>query len=675
LAAELRVIHSRSGVSLKQLERHVHVSDSSLSRYLAGQVVAPWPVVEALCRLGNGDARKLRKLWETARETIRKNRSAAVAAVDVIEPAAAAAVGAPHRRPPAGNRLPRDVQDFTGREAEVRFLLTRDDPAAVGVAVVLIDGMAGVGKTALAVHTAHLLAADHPDGLLYLDLHGHTPGTGRLGAAPALRILLGSLGVPSDRLPESVPELAALWRAELAGRRILTVLDNAADEDQVSPLLPGAAGCTVLVTSRRRLADLDGVRHISLDVLPDADAAALFAEGVGGPRPGTEPEAAAEVRHLCGHLPLALRLASARLRHRPAWRVADLAELLRDEQSRLAELGTRDRGVAAAFAVSEQHLTPTQLRTFRLCGLIPGEDFDPFLAAAVTDLPVPEVRRLLEGLVDVHLVQQPAIGRYRFHDLLRQHARDTAAASEPADGLRLAVGRMLDFYLSSATTADRWLTRLGEPVGDRPGAPPATRPEIASAEQAKTWMGAERVNLHVAVRYAADHGYPGHAVDLSRAMFGFLIGQGYTAQAQNLLQTAVDTARSTGDRPGQACLLLHLGVTLGVAERHGPATDVLHQSLELYRELDDRTGQAAALSELGETHRQLGAYDEAGDYQRRALALLDGLGDEFGESSCREGDLPQGRARLRAALAIDEGLGTRDTERIRARLEALGFGG
>jgi DNA-binding SARP family transcriptional activator len=341
---------------------------------------------------------------------------------------------------PARDDLPGDVARFTGRTAELSRLVAvpPGSPAAV---VAAIDGMAGVGKTTLAVHAAHLLAGNHRDARLFLGLHGHTPGRPPTTPMAALDTLLRALGVPGSRIPDDLDARAARWRAELATRSALVVLDDAADLAQIRPLLSGTARTLVLVTSRRRLVGLDSALSVSLDALPEADAVALFA-GVLGDDRAADTGAVHDVVDRCGYLPLAIRLAAARLRARPSWPVRYLAERLRGLGWPLAELEADGCGVAAAIAPSCDHLAPPARRMFRLLGLHPGPDFDAPAAAALAAVAVPEAERLLENLVDDHLLRQSAAGRYRFHALVRRHAHAAALAEEPEPERRAALRRV-----------------------------------------------------------------------------------------------------------------------------------------------------------------------------------------------------------------------------------------
>ena len=317
----------------------------------------------------------------------------------------AISTGTPRTR----NSLPADKLDFTGRTHE-RARLVDADAAPVRV----IDGMPGIGKTTLAVHVAHELRAAYPDAALFIDLHGHSDRHPPMTTADALDALLRMLGVPVEQIPAEPDDRAARWRAELAGRKALLVLDNAADAAQVRPLLPGSPDCLVLITSRRRLAALDGAQPLSLTVLPPADALALFT-GMVGARAAADPTATAALLRGCGYLPLAIRILGARLRARPAWSVVDILA----QQRRLGELTTGDRSVSAAFMVSYRDLPEPSQHLFRFLGAHPGPDLDSRLVAALTDLDADSAEAALEGLVDARLLESIGPGRYHFPDLLR----------------------------------------------------------------------------------------------------------------------------------------------------------------------------------------------------------------------------------------------------------------
>jgi DNA-binding SARP family transcriptional activator len=342
------------------------------------------------------------------------------------------------------NFLPRDLPDFVGRDTELdrlaAALLTTG-----GNAVHALSGMAGVGKTALAVRLGHRLAAWFPDGQLFVDLHTHNSRHAPLTAQAALHTLLRQLGIDSDRIPGRLDESAALWRSLLVGRKILVVLDDVADAAQVRPLLPGGGtDCRFVITSRSHLTSLDAVGVTPLDVLPDAMAADLFATVAGAHRVAGHDEEVREIAARCGFLPLALRIAAARLRDRPLWTVEHLLSLLRDEHRRLPALSAGDRGVGAALTSSYRRLSPAHQRLYRLLGDFPGVDIVPAAEG---------MARLLEDLVDMNLVSQPTLGRYRLHDLVRDHARETARA-RPARRRRPTVDHLCAFDRQATDACD-----------------------------------------------------------------------------------------------------------------------------------------------------------------------------------------------------------------------------
>ncbi|MFI6598419.1 BTAD domain-containing putative transcriptional regulator [Nonomuraea sp. NPDC050536] len=509
-------------------------------------------------------------------------------------PAAAAA-------PKRANHLPYDTPDFTGRAGE----LGRIEPTGDGVTLWTVDGMAGSGKTTLAVHAAHRLAARYPDAQLFVDLRAHTAGQAPLDPGGALETLLRQLGVPADRLPATAEERAALWRAELAGRRVLLVLDNAADADHVRPLLPGACAALVLVTSRRRLTGLDGAHAVSVDVLPDGDARALFGDIVGE-RAAAEPEAVLEVLRLCGFLPLAVRIAAARLQHRPRWSVAYLADRLRDHRRRLSELSTSDKGVAAAFALSYEHLEPAQRRMFRLLGLHPGPDVDAEAAAALAGLTADEAEDLLESLLDTHVLLQHEPGRYTFHDLLREHARETAFAEEDEAEREQALARLFGHYLSGVTA------------------------------RRASWLEAERANLIAVAVHATDHELPGDTGHDVTVLHRHLYDRAH-ADALALYGQALQAARTRGDRSAEARTLIDLGWVRWRHADYDRSAEEFERALELSAEIGERYGQARALQGLGHVRLRRGD-EQSGNREHqdahadfvRALDLYRELGDRIG---------------------------------------------
>ncbi|GGW08057.1 SARP family transcriptional regulator [Streptomyces narbonensis] len=531
--------------------------------------------------------------------------------------------------------LPYDLPDFTGREDELDGLVRLWSGSNGGVVTIsAIDGMAGVGKTTLAVHAGHRLAEHFPDGQLFVDLQAHTAGQAPLDAGAALEVLLGQLGVPTQQIPASVAGRAALWRSELSGRRVLAVLDNALGADQVRQLLPGASRALVLITSRRRLTDLDGAHALSLDVLPAADAMELFTAVVGD-RAAAEPLAVLDVLQLCGFLPLAVRIAAARLHHRPRWTVAHLADRLRDQRRRLSELATSERGVAAAFTLSYQQLTPDQQRMFRLLGLQPGRDIGPEAASALTGLPLDEAETLLEDLLDAHVLTQHQLGRYTFHDLLREHALATAATQETPDARREALGRLFHHYLHTASTAVDHLYPEGRNRRPRIPAPDTPAPPPQDEAEAIAWLDGERANLMATGQYAARHDWRPHTGHLAATLHRYLLGHAHQADAMALHALALEAARRSGDTAAEARTLLDLGeVHFWWHGAYEQAAEHYRQALDLARGIDDRGAEARARQNLGTLTTRKREYDEAHEHCAQALALFRELGDRGGEARC-----------------------------------------
>ncbi|MQA86647.1 MAG: tetratricopeptide repeat protein [Streptosporangiales bacterium] len=536
-------------------------------------------------------------------------------------------------------QLPADLATFTGRAAELEQLLatTVDEggrgtstPAAMVISA--IDGMAGVGKTALAVHVAHRMADRFPDGQLFIDLHGFTQGVAPVDPGDALDRMLRDLGVPGEQIPHDLDARAALYRSRLADRRMLILLDNAATESQVVPLLPGTPGCLVLVTSRRRLTGLDDARALSLDVLPLGDALTLLTRIVGEERLAGEPRTLlAEIVQLCGRLPLGIRIAAARLRARPGWTLANLAERLRDHQHRLGELEAGHRSVTAAIDVSYRQLDSGQRRMYRLVGLHPGADIDTYAAAAMADAPLRRAVRLLDDLADAHLLQEPTPGRYQFHDLIRAHASAAGADEETESDRRAAVTRLLDHYVHTAATAmdalypyevDRW---------PHPPQPHTPTPVLADGRRAAGWVDAELTNLLAAAEHAATHGWPAHTADLSAILHRHLRTRAYYGHAHSLHTYALQTARNTGDRTGELIALRSLGDVCRMQGRYQPAIDCYLQALQIARDIGHRTGELYAVAGLGHVHRMQGRYQPASDRYLQALQIARDIGHRTGE--------------------------------------------
>jgi tetratricopeptide (TPR) repeat protein/DNA-binding XRE family transcriptional regulator len=535
----------------------------------------------------------------------------------------------------ATRTLPRDIASFTGRKSELVRLQEslKDDMAGGGVVGIhAIDGMAGIGKTSFAVHAAHLLAPRFPDGQIFLRLHGHTPGQSPVRPTDALATLLACVGVAPQQIPAGVEARAGLWRDRLSGKKVLLVLDDATSSEHVRPLLPGSAGTLILVTSRRRLAALPEALPITLDILDPGDAAALFVRLAG--RPGLQEGEAgvADVVRLCGHLPLAISLMAGQLKHHPIWSATGLAAGLASAQDRLAAMHAEDDSIAAAFDLSYQELTADQQRLFRRLGLQPGADIDAHAAAALDGNDIVAASVLLDDLYAHHLINEPIQGRYRFHDLIREHARALAAADDPAE-CEAAIDRLLSYYLHTGRAADRHLARrtsagLVAITCDRP----SHAPQLDTRDQAASWMDAERFNLHAAADYAALHDRPSYAINIPVVMHGFLRTQGHWSQAFVLHRTAQGIARRVGDRLGEAVALSDLGDIQHLTGDYPAAVTSLSPALELFRALGNRLGEANTISYLGLIRYLTGDYPAAIDSLTQALELYRNLGDRRGEA-------------------------------------------
>ena len=543
---------------------------------------------------------------------------------------------------PALRTLPRDVAAFTGRARELEHLVAAVSQAGGNeklISVHAVNGMAGVGKTAFAVHAAHRLSALFPDGQIFLRLHAHTPGHRAVDPAEALGTLLLTTGVAPWHIPQGLDARSAAWRGHLAGKRMLLVFDDAAGTDQVRPLLPGSPGCLVLVTSRRRLTALDAL-PISLDMLPPGEAAGLFVRSAARTGLRADESAVAEMVRLCGCLPLAIRLVAARLGHHPALEVGDLASEMASARDRLTAMQAEDISVAAAFDLSYQDLTTDQQRTFRRLGLHPGADIHAHAAAALNNTEVAQARRDIEALYDQHLLTELTYDRYRMHDLIREHARSLAAVDPPAER-DAALDRLLEYYLRSVRVAGSYLARR---IPARPAlampTPPGCIPDPPAREEAVAWMDAERHNLLAAVRYAARHGRPRYAAAIAAEMHDFLRVHGDWDTALSLHQTAADAAHlargrsaEPEDQRAEAGSLADFGDMQYLSGSFRAANASLRRAAELYRDLDDRLGKANVLSTLGRTQEMIGDTRGAAASYEQALDLYRGLRSVLGEAT------------------------------------------
>jgi tetratricopeptide (TPR) repeat protein/transcriptional regulator with XRE-family HTH domain len=611
-------------------------------------------------------------------------------------------------------QLPAAVAHFEGRAAELRLLADLLGSAPAGghaVMISAIGGTAGVGKTSLAVHFAHQVAAGFPDGQLYLNLRGFGPSADPVSPEEAVRGFLDALGVPSGHVPAGLDQQAALYRSLLADKQMLVLLDNARDEQQLRPLLPAGPGCLVIVTSRRQLSGLAAAQAallLSLDVLSDAESLRLLTARLGAARVAAEPAAAGELISLCARLPLALSVASARAVTRPGLPLAALAAELRDSSGRLDVLDAGDAAasVRAVFSWSYQNLSEPAARMFRLLGVHSGPDISLPAAASLAGLPRRRAGALLGELTSANLLAEQAQDRYGFHDLLRAYAAGQAAAADGEAGRRAAIGRVLDHYLHTAHQAFLRLDPAHRPIALARAQPGVSPEALAEDEQAMAWLQAEQQALLGAITQAADGGFDAHAWQLPWTLTAFFdrrgrwqdiiatqrialaaarrlgevtvqahahhqIGRAFTRLGQPIAAgghelRAVSLFARIGDKDGQALAHIGIGWTLSDHGRYDGALDHAGQALELFRAAGDRHGQAGALNNLGWYHILAGNVPAGIGYGRRSGDLFRELGirsgeaitwDTIGNGYHRLGDQPRAIDCYQSAVRLFRGLG------------------
>jgi DNA-binding SARP family transcriptional activator/tetratricopeptide (TPR) repeat protein len=563
----------------------------------------------------------------------------------------------PVSRPPAvvpgytPAQIPAGVVDFTGRAEYVSRLckeLTATAPAAVVVSA--LSGTGGIGKSALAVHVAHLIAGEFPDGQLFVNL----AGTSAEPAAPgeALARLLRDLGVPAGDIPSGLEERSARFRSVLSGRRLLLVLDDARDAAQVRPLLPGSPACAVLVTSRIRMPDLAGSRQSGLDVLQPDEGRELLARIVGSARAAAEPEAVTEVVRLCAGLPLAIRIAGAKAVARPGWSIADLAGRMAAEHSRLGELALGDLAVRASFRLSYDGLADAAAAAFRLLGLLPVGEFGLGVAAALLDLPPPHAERLLDVLTDAHMLEAPAPGRYRLHDLLRLFAAELAATELEPARRSAAVIRLVTWYGAAlGNAADTMAQGRPMPPGSNVHAPGA--PAFGSYLEAMNWCYDQQDSLNWAVRAAADEGAPRIAVRMACLLKLYAERSGSPDCSDAAFHAGLACARDLGDVPAEAWLLKAIGNALIKMNREQESVGYLEGAMSLYVNLGDRVGEATILNNLGSLRHNLREFETALQYFERSREILEefGMAQMVAMALSNAGTACRSLARYDAALA------------------------
>jgi DNA-binding SARP family transcriptional activator/tetratricopeptide (TPR) repeat protein len=585
----------------------------------------------------------------------------------------------PRHRVPA--QLPPDVRGFAGRADELARLdailaAVGTEPTAVVVSAV--SGTAGVGKTALAVYWAHRAAGRFPDGQLYVNLRGFDPGGRVTAVRDAVRGFLIALEVPPERIPADVDAQVGLYRSVVAGRRVLVVLDNARDADQVRPLLPGTATALVLVTSRTHLTSLiatENAHSLTLPVLAVEEARELLARRLGAGRVDAEPEAVNTVIAACACLPLALAVAAARAQE-TGFPLAALAAELGDAARRLDVLDAGDAvsQVRAVLSWSYTALTPPAARLFRLLGAYAGPDISAAAAASLVGQPLPPAQSALDELVRASLLTAHAPGRYTFHDLLRAYAADLAAATDRDDARRTALARLLDHYLHGALAADRLIKPVRHPMAIPLGPPePGVTADAPTTDSASALarLSTEQGALLAAVRRAVDNGFDRHVWQFAWALDTFLDRQGNWHARAATWEHALEAARRLADPMAEAAAHRNLANTDNQLGRHAEARDHLMRALDAYVYAGDPAGQAVTHVNLAHSYDQEGAVERALDHARQALAVSEAAGDRRSTALTANavgwylgllGDHPAALEHCRRALALIQEIGDRNGE-------------
>jgi DNA-binding SARP family transcriptional activator len=567
---------------------------------------------------------------------------------------------------PVPAQLPRSLPDFVGRETDLGVLdsLLDLEWAADGRAIdiVTISGMAGVGKTALAAHWAHRARARFPDGQLYVNLRGFDLRGSAIDPAEVIRAFLDGLGMPSQRVPSNPESQAALYRSLLADRRVLILLDNARDDEQVRPLLPGGSGCLVLVTSRSELPGLvayEGAQPLALGLLSVPESRRLLARRLGEARTAAEPEAVNDIITSCARLPLALTIAAARAAVHPGFSLEALAGELREVRGRLDAFdgGDRSTDVRAVFSWSYEALTPEAARLFRLLGLHPGPDLSASAAASLAGTPRSALRRALAHLVRAHLLTERLPGRFALHDLLRLYAAELAEEHDSPAERTAALRRLANHYERTAARAQELLNPYhDDPMPPADPEPGVTVDELGTHEQAFAWFDQERAVLLAVIRRAAES--PGaRSRQLICSLGPFLEYQGDWQE----WRVALEACRRNADPVDEARLVRLLGrvnVRLG---RFAEAERFLYEALALYCGMGDLVGQAQTHRDLCWHHDREGRHREALAHAEQSLELFRAAGHRSGEGRSLNaigwfhialGDYARGVADCSAALDL-----------------------
>jgi DNA-binding SARP family transcriptional activator/tetratricopeptide (TPR) repeat protein len=571
----------------------------------------------------------------------------------------------PRAAPP--DTLPPETAEFVGRDEELG-LLTADHGRIPGIAI--IEGMPGVGKTALAVRAARLVSGQYPDGALYLNLHSHDPGSPSLDPAEALQRLLQMLSVPAAQIPETVGERTALWRAHLSRRRAIVILDDAAGHDQIGPLLPVTSRCLILVTTRRRLPDFGSARSLTLGVLPVGEAITLFRRLVGESRAADADQIAAAVG-LCGRLPLAVQLTARRIAQDDAPSLSGLIDELSQSRAWPGDADVADPEVIAAFDLSYRALEPDHQRFFRRLGVSPCTHFSLPTAAALGGCTLAEAEKALVALLDYHLLAPAPGDQFRFHDLIRGYAATRATRDDPGAEQRQAVSRLLDYYLHTAGLADRVLHPFPDRAAEQVAHMPAGCPALGTQEDAAAWLDSEWRNILHAARYAGRHEWKQKCADLIHLLADFMEVNAYWDQATTALTVALQASRDIADPARIARASLALSAVRQQTGRHEPAISLAEEAATIYRSLADRSGEAKSLDQIGLAHQRTARSREALAYFEEARILYRAAADQCGVADTLShsgiacwhlGRHPEADAHMQDALSIYRDVGDRRGE-------------
>ena len=578
----------------------------------------------------------------------------------------------------SSNMLPRDTF-VTGRNTEIDYILSQFQSNGVTSSLIIdaVDGMAGVGKTTLALHVAHRMKVDYPDAQLYIDLHGYTPGMQPVEPGEALGMLLRMLDVPDEKIPISLDERAALWRSQLAARRAVIVLDNVRRHDQVRPLLPGATSSRVIITSRRKLTGLDDVRSVSLECFDEKSALELLTRLAGDARVQAQQGQARQLVSLCGYLPLAVQLAGNYLRHRPAHPIQSLVSSLTDEHKRLGILRAENLGVSAAFEVSYSALTQSEQVMFRRIGLHEGAGFTAAAAAAIASTPDGDAEDLLMSLYEQGLIREFSTGRFQMHDLVRDYARDLVRRIDSETDRNRCIERILEYYTDGSYFANQLIDPsawLGRELAPARGLP------FSDRQSAVEWMDAERLNILAAAHQADQLGWHLQVCFIAAATAPYLHVRGYTESALEIHQRALRASQEVSDPQMQALAHENIGDAHWEAGSFRDATRNFEAGLDLANARNDLAAEARLLDKIGFTFERTGQYDLALERLQRSLALWESLNNPHGRAKTlnsvgavlwRQGNYEGALEHFDSALAIRTQIGDKNGQ-VRT-LNNIGF--